>query len=286
MRVDVFIVNAFTDNDQGGNPAGVVLNADQLSAPQKLAIAQQVGLSETAFVSSSSVADYKLEFFTPVRQIPHCGHATIATFSFLNQQGYLGEGWFAKETIDGIRRIRLVDGRAFMEQTAPRYLGLGDQRATVLASLGLKDSDLLAEPCLVNTANTFLVLGLKNLNQLSSLVIDLPAISVVSERLDLIGYYIFSTGNSLNYDANTRMFAPRYGINEESATGTAAGPLACYLYDKLAVKHDKFIIEQGHFMPRPSPSLIYTELELMNQSIKALLVGGQARLMSEMIVEI
>ena len=286
MRVDVFIVNAFTDNDQGGNSAGVVLNADQLSAPQKLAIAQQVGLSETAFVSSSSVADYKLEFFTPVRQIPHCGHATIATFSFLNQQGYLGEGWFAKETIDGIRRIRLADGRAFMEQTAPRYLGLGDQRATVLASLGLKDSDLLAEPCLVNTANTFLVLGLKNLNQLSSLVIDLPAISVISERLDLIGYYIFSTGNSLTYDANTRMFAPRYGINEESATGTAAGPLACYLYDKLAVKHDKFIIEQGHFMPRPSPSLIYTELELMNQSIKALLVGGQARLMSEMIVEI
>lgn len=141
MQIQAFIVNAFTDNDEGGNPASVVLNADDLSAQQKLAIAQQVSLSETAFVSASTVADYKLEFFTPVRQIPHCGHATIASFSFLNQQGYLGEGWFAKETIDEIRRIRLADGCAFMEETAPRYTNLGEQHSTVLASLGLKEAD-------------------------------------------------------------------------------------------------------------------------------------------------
>jgi PhzF family phenazine biosynthesis protein len=286
MQVQVFIVNAFTDNDEGGNPAGVVLNADQLSAQQKLAIAQQVGLSETAFVSASTVADYKLEFFTPVRQIPHCGHATIATFSFLNQQGYLGEGWFAKETIDGIRRIRLADGRAFMEQTAPRYTTLGENKFAVLASLGLEEGDLLAEPYLVNTANSFLVLGLKDFNKLSKLAIDLAAINQLSEHLDLIGYYVFSTSNTLVRDASTRMFAPRYGINEESATGTAAGPLACYLYDKLAIKQEKFAIEQGHFMPTPSPSLIEAELELFNVSIQSLLVGGRAKLRSELKLEI
>lgn len=286
MQVQVFIVNAFTDNDEGGNPAGVVLNADQLSAQQKLAIAQQVGLSETAFVSASTVADYKLEFFTPVRQIPHCGHATIATFSFLNQQGYLGEGCFAKETIDGTRRIRLADGRAFMEQTAPRYTTLGENKSAVLASLGLDESDLLAEPSIVNTANSFLVLGLKDFNKLSKLAIDLAAINQLSEHLDLIGYYVFSTSNTLVRDASTRMFAPRYGINEESATGTAAGPLACYLYDKLGVKQAKFALEQGHFMLTPSPSLIEAELELVNEAIQALLVGGQAKLMSERWLEI
>lgn len=286
MQVQVFIVNAFTDNNQGGNPAGIVLNADQLSAQQKLRVAQQVAMSETAFVSASSSANYKLEFFTPLRQIPHCGHATIATFSFLHQQGYLGEGWFAKETIDGLRRIRLANGRAFMEQTKPRYTNLGDQYAAVLASLGLKNSDLLAEPYVVNTANSFLVLGLKELSKLSSLTVDLPAIHAISERLDLIGYYIFNTSNVLVRDATTRMFAPRYGINEESATGTAAGPLACYLYEKLGKKQDKFIIEQGHFMLTSSPSLIYVELELANKSIQSLLVGGQAKLMSEKIVEI
>lgn len=80
MQVQVRIVNAFVDGEQGGNPAGVVLQADALDARQKQAIAAQVGLSETAFVSSSQSAAFKLEFFTPTRQIAHCGRATVATF--------------------------------------------------------------------------------------------------------------------------------------------------------------------------------------------------------------
>jgi PhzF family phenazine biosynthesis protein len=138
----------------------------------------------------------------------------------------------------------------------------------------------------VNTANSFLVLGLKDFNKLSKLAIDLAAINQLSERLDLIGYYVFSTSNTLVRDASTRMFAPRYGINEESATGTAAGPLACYLYDKLTIKQEKFAIEQGHFMSKPSPSLIEAELELFNASIQSLLVGGSAKLRSELKLEI
>nr|WP_054536353.1 PhzF family phenazine biosynthesis protein [Herpetosiphon geysericola] len=74
------IVNALIDGARGGNPAGVVFQADGLTIEQKLAVVQQVGLSETAFVSASNVATIKLEFFTPTRQIAHCGHATIATF--------------------------------------------------------------------------------------------------------------------------------------------------------------------------------------------------------------
>lgn len=79
MNVRVEIVNAFVDAGTGGNPAGVVLDADGLSDGQKLAVARQVGLSETAFVSASEVASFKLDFFTPARRIAHCGHATIAT---------------------------------------------------------------------------------------------------------------------------------------------------------------------------------------------------------------
>lgn len=287
MQIQVFIVNAFTDQGQGGNPAGIVLNAERFSAAQKLAIAQQVGLSETAFVSPSSLVDYRLEFFTPTRQIAHCGHATVASFSFLQQQGYLGEGWFAKETMDGLRRIRLTDGYASMEQTAPLYLSLGEQYLPVLASLGLSECDLLAEPLLVNTGNSFLVLGVDQQRKLANLTIDLAAIEAISERLDLIGYYVFSTETvRAGREASTRMFAPRYGIHEEAATGMAAGLLACYLHDKLGLKQARFAIEQGQFMPQPSPSLIYAELEMVNESIQALLVGGKAKFMSEMCVEI
>lgn len=70
MHVEVRIVNAFTDGAAGGNPAGVVLDADALSTAQKQAIAARVGLSETAFVSASEVAPFKLEFFTPTARWP------------------------------------------------------------------------------------------------------------------------------------------------------------------------------------------------------------------------
>ena len=119
MRIDVQIVNAMTDGQAGGNPAGVVIDADALTTNQKLDIARQVGLSETAFVSKSDVATIKLEFFTPTRQIAHCGHATIATFSLLRQLGRVADGALTKETIDGCRNI-VVDGPSvLMEQRSP-----------------------------------------------------------------------------------------------------------------------------------------------------------------------
>ena len=103
--IEVQIVNAFIDGERGGNPAGVVVNANGMTAVQKLATAKAVGLSETAFVLASQIATFKLEFFTPTRQIAHCGHATIATFSLLQQLGMVSQGLHSKETIDGKRDI-------------------------------------------------------------------------------------------------------------------------------------------------------------------------------------
>jgi PhzF family phenazine biosynthesis protein len=74
----VLIVNAFTHQGKGGNPADVVLNADELTQLQKQEIAKQVGLSETAFISSSDKARHTLEFFTPNAQVALCGHAARA----------------------------------------------------------------------------------------------------------------------------------------------------------------------------------------------------------------
>ena len=71
-------------------------------------------------------------------------------------------------------------------------------------------------------------------------------IASVSERLNLIGFYIFSPQTMKgDRDADARMFAPQFGIDEESATGMAAGPLACYLHEKLNTPKDSFTIEQG-----------------------------------------
>lgn len=148
MDITVNVVDAFIDSGQGGNPAGVVLDAGGFSAETKQRIAARVGLSETAFVSPSSVADFKLEFFTPTRQIPHCGHATIATFCYLLQQGKITGPHSSKETIDGVRSIFIKGDMAFMEQTAPTYrtlaeTGSGLDAVTILSSIGLASSELM-----------------------------------------------------------------------------------------------------------------------------------------------
>ena len=280
MKVEVPIVNAFVDDNSGGNPAGVVLNAQQYSQDQKQRIAAAVGLSETAFVSPSSTADFKLEFFTPTRQIAHCGHATIATFSYLRQAGALPNDQTSKETIDGRREILMESDSAYMEQVAPRYTELSQEhQLRAIDSLGLKPSDLLADaqPCVVNTGNSFLVIALRNSDVVKSVSPNMKLISEMSEEYYLIGYYVFSPqAVKESRDAGARMFAPRYGIDEESATGMAAGPLACYLYDKLKNGKGQYLIEQGHLMSPPSPSVIAVRLQTESGSISSLMAGGKA----------
>ena len=117
--------------------------------------------------------------------------------------------------------------------------------------------------------------------------VDFGLISEISEEFDLIGYYVFSTDTeSKGSDATSRMFGPRYGILEESGTGMAAGPLACYLYDVLKKKKESFYIQQGEYMAAPSPSLIVVDLLIKNGEIKSLMAGGMGMLKSKLEIEI
>ncbi|MBY5938114.1 PhzF family phenazine biosynthesis protein [Marinobacter nauticus] len=291
MILEVPIVYAFTDGQLGGNPAGIVLEAERFTNREKQRIAATVGLSETAFVSRSNTADIKLEFFTPSQQIAHCGHATIATFSYLQQTGQLHKARTSKETIDGRREIFMEGDMAYMEQKGPRYGSLESETlADVLRALNIQKSDLIEsiQPCVVNTGNSFLVVGLKDGDLVKKLSVDQKQIAQISEALDLIGFYVFAQLSALKgRDAGARMFAPRYGIEEEAATGMAAGPLACYLHDKMSVSGRELYIEQGHWMPTPSPSLIKVQLNVGEDgNIKGLFAGGRAELREAKRIEL
>ncbi|MFM2447657.1 MAG: hypothetical protein RIS44_107 [Pseudomonadota bacterium] len=286
MQVEVHTVNAFVDGDAGGNPAGVVVDADGLSTGQKLAVAQQVGLSETAFVSKSHSATLKLEFFTPTRQIAHCGHATVATFSLLRQLGRVPQGLLSKETIDGNRRIIVEGDMAFMEQKAPRYQPIApgtDLDSRVMTSLGLQTARtvVVSGPVVVNTGNSFLLLALTDEAAVARLAPDMKQVEAISDELDLIGYYAFSrTTQQPGRHAGARMFAPRYGILEESGTGMAAGPLACWLHDHGGVSESNVFIEQGRLMRPASPCVIKVVLEHAQGRVTGLMAGGRARVHS------
>lgn len=286
MKISVEIVNAFIDGDVGGNLAGVVFDADNLSSEQKLQVAKLVGLSETAFISQSSIATVKLEFFTPERQIPHCGHATIAVFSRLSELGKISNGRMSKETIDGIREIIVNGDMAYMEQLAPKYSVIKDFEAIRL-SLNLLDDFDLKSARIVDTGNAFLLIPFQNSTAVAAVQPEYSAIQKISKQYNLIGYYIFSMETAFQHrDAGTRMFTPRYGILEESATGMAAGPLACLLRDHFKVDKDHFEIEQGRLMHPPSPSLIKVDLNLIEGNITSLMVGGKGKLTNILEVDI
>ena len=276
-EVKVAILNAFVDSGKGGNPAGVVLDADCLTDSQKLDIAQKIGLSETAFVSNSHTADFKLDFFTPQKQIAHCRHATIATFSYLSQQGLVPNGKTSKETIDGNRDIEVSDDFAYMEQLAPKYNEISNERDNVFSSLRLQTEAVTSAPTIVDTGNSFLLLGVKSIQELEDIKPNYRKIEEISERYDLIGYYVFTVDTNIeDRDASTRMFAPRYGIREESATGMAAGPLACLLNDHMGCTTEKYTIEQGYSMEPSSPSCIEVVLSKHGSTTSSLKAGGSA----------
>lgn len=288
QKTEVQIINAFVDSGKGGNPAGVVFNADNLSNEQKLSIAKKVGLSETAFVSKSNIADFKLDFFTPTRQIAHCGHATIATFSYLSQQNLIKGELTSKETIDGTREILIQGDLAFMEQKAPTFRDVENRNEKIVKSLHLTKDEILtnASISLVNTGNSFVIVPVKSAEVLKQIQPDYDLIFKISEELDLIGYYIFSTETSSSArDATTRMFAPRYGIEEEAGTGMAAGPLACYLYDRLKFNKKRFLIEQGWYMKEPSPSLIIVDLTIdSDNQISKIMAGGKGMPIKKLMI--
>jgi len=255
-----------------------------LSAEKKQAIATAAGFPETAFVSVSQFADYKLDFFTPVKQIPHCGHATIATFSYLKEVGRIAGEYSSKETIDGCRSIVFKDGQAFMEQKAPRFEYPSHDLEIILRSLQIGEKDLLPGlmPAIVNTGNAFLIIPIRDEAILSDIRYNREVVNQLSASYGLIGFYLYTHSN--HFDATTRMFAPYYGIDEEAATGMAAGPLACYLREKEKKDQLKFRIEQGRFMELPSPSLIEVYLELTGGHIERLFAGGGAYVSRELTV--
>ena len=220
-----------------------------MSTAQRQDIARQAAVSETAFVLPSDTADYKLEFYTPTRSVPHCGHATVGTFARLAETGRLKGKQVVNETVDGPRRIRIQDGRAFLEQVPAQLTTLDDSTTRqVLASLGIGKDQLLPDAGLFlsDNGNRSIQIGLAETDVLRSIRPEMNRVRDITNLLDAVCYYAFSlTSVTAGRDAIARMFGPAYGIPEESATGMAAGPLACWLDAKTDGRRYGFSIEQG-----------------------------------------
>lgn len=276
---ETHIIHAFARDGAGGNPAGVVLDADDLDAAARQALAARLGVPETAFVSRSQTATRRVEFYTPTRQIAHCGHATVAAFGLLHRRGDLPEGDYVKESIDGPRTVRIRDGQVFLRLPSPTVAGERFSAEALAALLGLTPDRIDAEDAaIVDLGNRFLHIAVRDAATLRAIVPDLAAITALSDQHELIGLYVRTADTDTPAQvARTRMFAPRYGIDEESATGMGAAGLAAWLALRDALPGDRGWIAQGDAMPAPSPSLLEVRVERRGRDIEAIWVGGKIR---------
>ena len=102
---------AFSDDPAGGNPAGVVLDASTLSDAEMLAIAAEIGYSETAFITEDrGHGSYRVRYFSPLAEVPFCGHATVATAVALGpgEHRFTTNAGEVPVTVDSDRRATLT----------------------------------------------------------------------------------------------------------------------------------------------------------------------------------
>lgn len=278
-------VDAFTDVPFGGNPAGVVTNAEGLDEGQMQKVAREMNLSETAFVTSSDKADFKVRFFTPNTEVDLCGHATIGSFSALHEEGRLdaARSVFTQETKAGVLEVErsFRDGRPVftMTQAKPSCRDTGASREEVARLLRVDVSELLdVQPLAVSTGLWWFVVGLRNLETVQSLAPDLGAIRDFSERHGLIGVVPFCL-ESLDRGANAHMraFAPFVAIDEDPVCGTGNGSMGAYIgYNRLAdfVDEVDLVSEAGFEVKRPGR--VFVSLRREGGSIVRVKVGGSA----------
>ena len=276
--VDVYVAAAFSKDDKGGNKAGVVLGRSELTSVQKAAIAKEMGYSETAFVLDSDKADFKLQYFTPTEEVPLCGHATIAAFSTLKLLNMLDKPDCTIETEAGILNIHIKDdGLILMEQNRPAYLEVLDSDIfTGCIERNFIDHRFPIQ--IVSTGLNDVMLPVDSVEHLEQLSPDYEMIANMSKEKGVVGVHAFTMIKESDVTAICRNFAPLYGIDEESATGTANCALACYLF-KYYKQQSQYVFEQGHNMG--DISRIVVNLSYHENVIDSVFVGGYGYLLGK-----
>ncbi len=277
---NLYEVRSFTFDNHGGNLAGVKLLSphEELSTEEMQRIAATLGYSETAFVKPLKDNHFQVRYYTPLAEVPLCGHATIAAFSLLKQLAKLTAGTLMIETLAGNLGITISqDNMVFMEQTMPIFYDDQPNNQQVANSLGLVVTDFADDYLLkiVSTGLKDLIIPLKNSELLEKIRPDFKAINKISEELDIIGYHVFAFEDNQR-PINCRNFAPYVGIDEEYATGTSNGALACYLFQETQATGDTtYEFKQGR-LALDKTGQIFVKVTATERRLTQVLVGGKA----------
>jgi len=247
---------AFSSEPDGGNPAGVVLDATGMTEEQMLAVAADVGFSETAFLSPAGER-FRTRYFSPLAEVTFCGHATIA--AAVARAERVGPGRLALDTQAGLVEVvtcRDADGRwqATLTSVVPTTVDLTDgDRWALLEALrwDAGDLDVALPPRVAGAGAWHPVLAVRTRERLAALDYDLAALT------DLMAARGWTTVDLVWRETETRFHArnpfPPGGVVEDPATGAAAAALGGYLREGGHIRPPSVVtVLQGVDMGRPS----------------------------------
>lgn len=273
-------IAAFSHNNKGGNPAGVVLCREMPTEKEMLRIAKQVGYSETAFLTQVNDG-WRTRYFAPEMEVPFCGHATIASGAVLGE--HFGEGVYKLFINQGEITVSVSKSGsgAFIAtlQSPPTWSEIAPTGYVekILHEFNLTGADMDTNyPVHFAFAGAkHLIVVLKERKKLAEMSYPFERVKALMQQEDLV------TIDLLWVESNQRFHSrnpfPPGGVYEDPATGAAAAALAGYLRDIDWPGGNSFDILQGEDMGCPSLlSVQYTRKK--GESIR---VSGETRHITE-----
>ncbi len=297
-RCRLFHVDAFTRQRFRGNPAIVVLDADELSEEQMQTIAAEVN-GETAFVLEAESGDHDMQvkFFTPRHPVPFVGHATIAAQYVCAKTAGAPRGKLRQRTGAGVVEIEVTeaegDFRIAITQSPPSFGPIvpDHHRRQVLNALGISSPSLHIDcPLQILTkGSSRLLIGLKSPDLLGSLKPDFEELARLTPHVGAEGYFVFALTNIDGVVGTTsRMFCPALGIPEDPVSGNAHGMLGVYLINQELIKATDgrvaFRGQQGQWVRRAG--VVDVEVETSGKVAQAVRIVGDAVIVYEAEVQV
>jgi PhzF family phenazine biosynthesis protein len=275
-EIEIFQIDAFTTEAFKGNPAGVTFS-NNLTENEMQLIAKEMNLSETAIISDSKIANYKLQWFTPTKEVDLCGHATIASLHFLFEKGMISiDQHISFETLSGIINCAHKNGKYFMQIPIPQLDEFYGCKEEILEALEIDRVDVSDLPFIL-LDNGYLFISVNSLNALWKIKPDYKKLKELSNnKKEFFDIAVYTTETIENdSSAHLRFFAPYHGIDEDPVTGSACGPLLLVLTKLELIKNytdDSLIkIEQGDVLNRKGR----VEIKF-NSSNNELIIAGNA----------
>ncbi|MFD6229834.1 PhzF family phenazine biosynthesis protein [Streptomyces sp. NPDC060232] len=279
---EVLRYTAFSGDPDGGNPAGVVLDASGLDDAAMLEIAAGLGYSETAFLTGPPEGlggqegrSFTVRYFSPKAEVPFCGHATIATAVALAER--IGPGELLLATRAGTVPVSVTDEggrpRATLTSVEPHTEEIGAaDLAEALAALDWPQADLdpAFPPRIAYAGARHLVLGAATRARLADLDYDFARLEALMRRLDLTTVQLVHRAGPAEF--HVRDPFPVGGVVEDPATGAAAAAFGAYARELGLVPDEaELTLHQGADMGRPG--VLTVELRAGDPRVR---VGGTA----------